>query len=40
MVDKDDEIPQEDATTDEQSDANEQIKDLEPEKDVKGGYFR
>ena len=37
MADKDYEIQTEDVKAEEQADASEEIKDLEPEKDVKGG---
>jgi hypothetical protein len=37
MADKDIEIKAEDVNTNEQNDANEDVRDLEPEKDVTGG---
>ena len=40
MADHDDEIRPEDVQTEEKADANENIADLEPKKDVKGGFVR
>ena len=40
MADQNDEIRTEDVKDDERTDANEEVKDLEPEKDVKGGWAR
>ena len=42
MADHNDEIKAEDVKAEEQTDASEEVKDLEPRKDVKGGgrpYF-
>ena len=40
MADHNDEIRPEDVQTEEKTDATEDVKDLEPKKDVKGGWVR